>query len=703
MIMPGSFLETPIEYLKGVGPTRAALLNKELQIFTFGELLSLFPFRYVDRSKVFRISEIKEDVAYLQVKGRIRNVQSIGSPRNKRIIATISDGTGELDLVWFQGANWIADKLVPGTEYLVFGKPSWFNGRLNIPHPELEVPGENMASPGDQFRPVYPSTEKLKSRGLNSRGLSKLIKTLIQYPNFHITENLSRNILDSLKLPDRQEAFLNIHFPSSPEKLKLAQARLKFEELFFIQLRLLKQKFLRVRKQSGHLFPRVGEFLNQFYFHYLTFELTGAQKKVIREIRQDLGSGKQMNRLLQGDVGSGKTLVALMTMLIALDNNFQACLMAPTEILANQHFQNISRMIEGLNIRPALLTGSTKAARRKEIAQGLGDGSLQILIGTHALIEENVRFSHLGFVVIDEQHRFGVAQRARMWEKNIVPPHVLVMTATPIPRTLAMTLYGDLDISVIDEMPPGRKPIITKHAFESKQGQVFDFIRKKIQEGRQIYIVYPLIQESETLDLKNLEDGYEMIKTAFPPPRYAVGMVHGKMKQKEKDAEMERFLKKETQILVATTVIEVGVDVPNASVMLIENAERFGLSQLHQLRGRVGRGSDQSYCILMTSFKLSAEAKKRIETMVSTTDGFVIAETDLQLRGPGDLEGTQQSGVLTLKIADIVRDEKLLKIARNMASDIIQEDPELTLQDHAPLLNHLKILDRHKENWGLIS
>ena len=619
------------------------------------------------------------------------------------MIAILTDGTGEIDLVWFQGAKWIADKITPGIEYIVFGKPTWFNRRLNIAHPELETPDENNPAINGLLRPIYPSTEKLKARGLNSRGISKLIKTLIQTDKFFISENLSEPILHNLKLINRQEAFLNIHFPASLEMLKKAQIRLKFEELFFIQLRLLKHKYIRTQKQSGHFFPRVGEYLNQFYYHFLSFELTNAQKKVIKEIRADLGSGKQMNRLLQGDVGSGKTLVALMTILIALDNDFQACLMAPTEILANQHFQNISRMIEGLEIKIDLLTGSTKSGKRKEIAQGLENGTLQLLIGTHALIEQNVQFKNLGFVVIDEQHRFGVAQRARMWEKNIIPPHVLVMTATPIPRTLAMTLYGDLDTSVIDEMPPGRKTIITKHVFESKQVQVFDFIRKQIFEGRQIYFVYPLIQESETLDLQNLVEGFEMIRVAFPPPQYSVSMVHGKMKQKEKDAEMQRFLKKETQILVATTVIEVGVDIPNASVMVIQNAERFGLSQLHQLRGRVGRGSDQSYCILLTSFRLTSDAKKRIETMVSTNDGFLIAETDLLLRGPGDLEGTQQSGILNLKIADIIKDEKTLKLARSLASDIIYDDPELGKKENAPLLHYLKILDRYKENWGLIS
>ena len=701
--MTGTFLETPIEFLKGVGPSRADILKKELQIFTFGELLSFFPFRYIDRSKVFKIGEVTDDVSYVQVRGKITDIQAIGAPRVKRLVVTLADESGEMELVWFQGIKWIVDKLKPQTEYIVFGKPSWYNGHLSIAHPDLELPNERINSVSDTFRPLYSSTEKLKSRGLDSKGISRLIKTLITSDRFFIAENLSEEILSNLKFINRQEAFIQIHFPDSHEMMQKAQIRLKFEELFYIQLRLLQQKFQRTQKQNGHIFSVVGPYLNDFYHHYLTFELTNAQKRVIKEIRGDLGSGKQMNRLLQGDVGSGKTLVALMTMLIALDNNFQACLMAPTEILAHQHFQNITKMVSGLNIHIELLTGSTKTAKRKEIAAGLTDGSLQILIGTHALIEENVQFKNLGFVVIDEQHRFGVAQRARLWEKNAVTPHVLVMTATPIPRTLAMTLYGDLDSSIIDEMPPGRKSIITKHVYESKQDQVLDFIRKQIDAGTQAYIVFPLIQESETLDLKNLMEGFESITRVFSGPQYAIGMVHGKMKQKEKDEAMERFLKKETQILVATTVIEVGVDIPNASLMVIQNAERFGLSQLHQLRGRVGRGSDQSYCILVSGFKLTSEAKKRIETMVETNDGFLIAETDLRLRGPGDVEGTQQSGILDLKIADIVRDEKILKYARNLAADIIRDDPYLDKEKNTLLSRHLKIIDKYKGNWGLIS
>ena len=701
--MPGSFLETPIEFLKGVGPARAEMLKKELGIFTFGELLSFFPYRYVDRSRVYKISEVNDDTSYIQLRGIIRNVQSIGVQRQKRLVATLSDGSGELELVWFQGAKWIEEKLRPGAEFMVFGKPSWFNGKLNIAHPEIESLSEFYGVIGNNIRPFYSSTEKLKTKGLDSRGISRLVQNLIRLDNYHIAENLPREILADLKLLNRKEAFLQIHFPFDLEVLKKAQSRLKFEELFFIQLRLLKQKYIRTHKPTGNKFTLVGRFVNEFYSNNLKFELTNAQKRVIREIRHDLGSGKQMNRLLQGDVGSGKTLVALMTMLIALDNGYQACMMAPTEILANQHFKNISVLVEGLGITVELLTGSTKQAKRKEIAENLRSGNLKILIGTHALIEENVQFSRLGLVVIDEQHRFGVAQRARLWEKNVVTPHILVMTATPIPRTLAMTLYGDLDTSVIDEMPPGRKPIITKHATDGKRGQVMHFIREQIRSGSQVYIVYPLIQESETLDLKNLEEGFESIKMMFPAPEYSISKVHGKMKQKEKDNEMKRFLNRETQIMVATTVIEVGVDIPNASVMIIENSERFGLSQLHQLRGRVGRGSDQSYCILITGDKMTTDAKKRVETMVRTTDGFEIAEKDLQLRGPGDLEGTQQSGILNLKIADIIRDEKILKYSRNLASDILHDDPDLTKDKNTLLARHLAVMNKYGENWGLIS
>lgn len=701
--MVPAFLDTPVEYLKGVGPTRAEILKKELKIFTFGDLLTFFPFRYIDRRKFYRISEIHEDSTYIQIKAEIIRIQEAGSPRSRRIIATVRDDSGELDLVWFQGHKWIMERLFKGKEYIIFGKPNLFNGRWNIAHPELEDPRDKPLPLNETLRPFYSSSEKLKAKGLDSRGISKLVKALILNERFMIPENLPDEVLQSLKLLARQEAFINIHFPADPDLLKKAQSRLKFEELFVIQLRLLQQKYLRIHKSQGHPFSTVGDFVNRFYKDNLPFELTGAQKRVIREIRIDLGSGKQMNRLLQGDVGSGKTLVALMTMLIALDNGYQACLMAPTEILTMQHYQNISKMLEGLDVGLKLLTGSVKGKERKEIHEGILDGTIRILIGTHALLQEEVKFKNLGLVVIDEQHRFGVAQRAKLWEKNLISPHVLVMTATPIPRTLAMTLYGDLESSVIDELPPGRKPILTKHAFESKRLELFGFIRSKIKEGRQVYIVYPMIKESESMDLKNLMEGYDAVTREFPLPDYAVSIVHGQMKQSVKDFEMQRFIRGETQIMVATTVIEVGVDIPNATVMVIENAERFGLSQLHQLRGRVGRGGEQSFCILMTSDKLSADARLRIRTMVETTDGFRIAEADLRLRGPGDLEGTQQSGLLDLKIADVVKDEKILKYARNFATDIIRDDPNLEKEKNAQLARHLKHVGMHSQNWGLIS
>lgn len=701
--MQGAYLDTSIEFLKGVGPIRAELLKKELQVFTFGDLLSLFPYRYVDRSRIYSIAELREDSSYVQLRGKVRSVQTVGVHRQKRRVAKFYDETGEMELVWFQGAKWIEEKLVPGAEFMVFGRPGWFNGKLNMAHPELESPLAYFTTIGSAIRPLYTSTEKLKLRGLDSKGLSKLIKTLVLSDQFRVCENLPGEMLKMLKLLDRREAFLQIHFPTDLDILKKAENRLKFEELFYVQLRLLKQKYIRTHKPSGHRFAQVGGLVNDFYSNHLSFELTGAQKRVIKEIRKDLGSGQQMNRLLQGDVGSGKTLVALMTMLIALDNGFQACIMAPTEILANQHYKNIVTLLDGMNVRVELLTGSTRMAQRKVIHQGLTDGSAGILIGTHALLEENVRFRNLGLVVIDEQHRFGVAQRARLWDKNETAPHILVMTATPIPRTLAMTLYGDLDTSVIDEMPPGRKPIITRHATDAKLGKVMTFLRSQIELGRQVYVVYPLINESETLDLKNLDEGYEAICRVFPPPRYSVGKVHGKMKQAEKDVAMKRFQERECQILVSTTVIEVGVDVPNASVMVIENSERFGLSQLHQLRGRVGRGADQSYCILMTGDRLTQDARKRIDTMVRTNDGFEIAEKDLLLRGPGDLEGTRQSGILNLKIADIIHDEKILKFSRSLALDILNEDPELLLSKNQILSRHLSLMNKCSENWGLIS
>ncbi len=696
-------LDTPIEYLKGVGPKRAEVLKKELNVFTFNHLLNYFPFRYVDRSKFYKINDIQSDVAYIQITGKIISIQKLGKPRSERLVALFQDDTGTIELVWFKGVKWMINKLTANQEYVVFGKPAWFNGKYNIPHPEIEAVSEQKINLGEKLQPFYPSTEKLKSRGLDSKGISKLTRTLIAQVKDAIKETLSDQILNKLKLTPRDEALLNIHYPKDQKILDKVRARLIFEELFFIQLNLLKLKLLRIEKIRGHKFPVVGDYLNNFFHHKLPFELTNAQKKVVKEIRTDIGSGKQMNRLLQGDVGSGKTLVALMSMLIALDNNFQACLMAPTEILAKQHFESVTKMLSGLGINTRLLTGSTKAKERKEIHAELKDGSLQILIGTHALIEDTVVFNNLGLVVIDEQHRFGVAQRARLWKKNIIPPHILVMTATPIPRTLAMTLYGDLDVSVIDELPPGRKQIKTAQYFDKDRLKVFGFLKKQIKHGKQVYIVYPLIQESEKLDLKDLMDGYESITRAFPLPEYAVSMVHGKMTTKDKDYEMGRFIKGETQIMVATTVIEVGVDIPNASVMVIENAERFGLSQLHQLRGRVGRGADQSFCILMAKDKLTNEGRKRIHTMVKTTDGFEIAEVDLKLRGPGDLQGTQQSGILDLKIADIIKDEKILKYGRNLAIEILNEDPHLELAKNRTVAQHLRYLSKNKPNWSLIS
>jgi len=700
---PVNILDNKIEYLKGVGPIRADILKKELNIFTFYQLLNHFPFRYVDRSIFYTIKEINSDSAYIQLKGKITNFQTAGKPRNQRLIATFKDEAGKIELVWFKGIKWIIDKLNTTDEYIVFGKPALFNNKFNIPHPEIELASEQESGLKEKLQPFYPSTEKLKSKGLDSKGISKIVKNLIVQVKGFLPETFSNEIINKTKILDRESALINIHFPKDQQTLDKARIRLKFEELFFIQLKLLRLKLIRTEKIKGHKFPVVGFYLNDFYKIHLPFELTNAQKKVIKEIRADIGSGKQMNRLLQGDVGSGKTLVALMSMLIALDNNYQACLMAPTEILAKQHNASVSAMLSGLGVEIKVLTGSTKTAERKEIHTHLEEGSLNILIGTHALIEDVVQFKNLGLVVIDEQHRFGVAQRAKLWKKNTIPPHVLVMTATPIPRTLAMTLYGDLDVSVIDELPPGRKSIKTAHYYDKDRLKVFGFLKKQINAGRQVYIVYPLINESEKLDLKDLMDGYESIVRAFPLPGYAVSMVHGQMNPKDKDYEMQRFVKGETQIMVATTVIEVGVDIPNASVMVIENAERFGLSQLHQLRGRVGRGADQSFCILMTGYKVTNEGKQRIQTMVRTTDGFEIAEADLKLRGPGDLQGTQQSGILDLKIADIIKDEKILNYSRNIATDILNEDPHLELEKNLSVLKQLNYINKDKPDWSLIS
>lgn len=696
-------LDTPIEYLKGVGPVRGDTLKKELGIFKFSDLLTHYPFRYVDKSRIYLISEISNDNTYVQLKGKIISIQKIGKPRAQRLVVMFKDDSGIIELVWFKGIKWLEPKLKSGETYIIFGKPSYFNNKVNIVHPEIEAETDFKINLGEKQFPVYSSTEKLKSKGLDSKGISKIMKNLFIQIKGHIYETISFDIINSLKLIPREEAFLNIHFPISEQILSKSQARLKFEELFFIQLNLLKLKLLRIEKFKGHKFTTVGKYFNDFYKQNLPFELTNAQKKVIKEIRIDIGSGKQMNRLLQGDVGSGKTLVALMSILIALDNNFQATLIAPTEILAKQHFTSITKMLEGLNINVELLTGSTKTAKRKIIHNDLINGKLNILIGTHAILEDKVQFKNLGLVVIDEQHRFGVAQRAKMWKKNTIPPHMLVMTATPIPRTLAMTFYGDLDVSVIDELPPGRKAIKTAHYYDKDRLKVFGFLKKQIDQRRQVYVVYPLINESEKLDLKDLNDGFESISRAFPLPKYAVSMVHGKLTDDIKDYEMQRFVRGETQLMVSTTVIEVGVDVPNASVMVIENAERFGLSQLHQLRGRVGRGADQSFCILMTKYELTSTGKERIKTMVKTTDGFEIAEVDLKLRGPGDLHGTVQSGVLDLKIADIIKDEKILKYARNTAAKLLEKDPNLEKEENRPISNQLRYINKSKTNWSLIS
>lgn len=700
--MSNDFLQTPVEYLKGVGPKRAELLKSELNIYCFDDLLNYYPFRYVDRSKFSKVAEIDSDQTYYQLKGKIAHLQTIGEGRARRLSAYLIDDSGEMELVWFQGIKWALEKIKPGVDYIVFGKPNYFNGRYNLAHPEFE-PAADFETLSAQLQPYYSSSEKLKSKGLDSRGISKLTKTLVSQLEHIVPETLSPEIVQKLKFISREVALINIHYPESQEILNKAITRLKFEELFFIQLALLRHKFVRSRKYKGHTFKVVGDHFNTFYSKFLPFELTSAQKRVIREIRADMGAGRQMNRLLQGDVGSGKTLVAMMCMLIAIDNGYQASMMAPTEILAQQHFKTITRFLAGMNINLKLLTGSTRIAERRMIHKELESGELNILIGTHALIEETVQFNNLGLVIIDEQHRFGVEQRAKLWQKNDVPPHVLVMTATPIPRTLAMTVYGDLDTSIIDELPPGRKQVQTFHYYDSKRPVLHGFMRRKIDEGRQIYVVYPLIKESEKLDLNDLMEGFESLSRTFPLPVYAISIVHGQMKTEEKDFEMQRFVKGETQIMVATTVIEVGVDIPNASVMVIENAERFGLSQLHQLRGRVGRGDDQSYCILMTSYKLTADGKKRIETMVKTSNGFEIAEVDMRLRGPGDMHGTRQSGILDLQLADIIKDEKMLKYARNLAGEILEDDPELQKPNNSLLLSRLRQLQKHRQDWSLIS
>ena len=690
-----------IKYLSGVGPQRASVLNKELNIYSLHDLLYYFPYKYVDRSRIYYIHEIDGTMPYIQLKGEILGFETIGEGRQRRLIAHFSDGTGIADLVWFQGIKFLVGKYKVHQEYIVFGKPSVFNGRINIAHPDIDNASElKLSTMG--LQPYYNTTEKMKRSSLNSHAIEKMMSAVVQQLHEPLPETLSSAILTEHHLMPLTEALRNIHFPANPELLRKAQYRLTFEELFYVQLNILRYAKDRQRKYRGYVFETVGEIFNTFYAKNLPFELTGAQKRVLKEIRRDVGSGKQMNRLLQGDVGSGKTLVALMSMLIALDNGYQACMMAPTEILANQHFETIRELLYGMDIRVELLTGSVKGKKREAILIGLLTGDVRILIGTHAVIEDTVNFSSLGLVVIDEQHRFGVAQRARLWTKNVQPPHVLVMTATPIPRTLAMTLYGDLDVSVIDELPPGRKPIVTIHKYDAHRVSLYQSVHRQIAEGRQVYIVYPLIKESEKIDLKNLEEGYLHICEEFPDCK--VCKVHGKMKAAEKDAQMQLFVSGEAQIMVATTVIEVGVNVPNASVMIIENAERFGLSQLHQLRGRVGRGAEQSYCILVTGYKLVEETRKRLEIMVRTNDGFEIAEADLKLRGPGDLEGTQQSGIaFDLKIADIARDGQLLQYVRNVAEEVVDADPTGIRPENEILWRQLKALRKTNVNWASIS
>ena len=694
-------LSQDIQYLPGVGPNRKKILGEELGIHTYGDLINTYPYKYVDRSKVYTVHELTGDMPFVQIVGKILSFETFQmGPRKERVVAHFSDGTGIMDLVWFQGGKYAKQTYQIGVDYIVFGKPTVFNNRINVTHPDIDR-ADSLELSTMGMQPYYSTTEKMKKRGLNSRTLEKLIRSLLEkLPP--LPETIPDFITGPRYLISRDEALRQIHYPKTAKEMERARLRLKFEELFFIQLNILRYASDQRRKYRGYIFSQVGEMFNSFFHNYLPFPLTEAQKRVIREIRKDMGSGRQMNRLLQGDVGSGKTLVALMSMLIAIDNGYQACIMAPTEILAEQHLQTMMGFLKDMDLRVALLTGIVKGKRREEVLEGLLDGTIQILVGTHAVIEDTVKFARLGFVVVDEQHRFGVAQRAKLWSKSTNPPHVLVMTATPIPRTLAMTLYGDLDVSVIDELPPGRKPVRTTHVFDTRMTTLYDGIRQQIREGRQVYFVFPLIEESEKSDLKNLEDGFEVLKQAFPD--FRLSKVHGRMKPKDKEDEMQKFVKAETQILVATTVIEVGVNVPNASVMVILDAQRFGLAQLHQLRGRVGRGADQSFCILVTPYKLSEETRKRIDIMCDTNDGFRIAEADLKLRGPGDLEGTQQSGMaFDLKIADIARDGQIVQMARDEAQKIIDDDPECTSPRYAILWNRLNELKKTNINWAAIS
>lgn len=679
------------------------MLKKELGIFTFRDLLEHFPLRHVDKTVVNKIADITPQTEFIQVAGTITSVELIGERRAKRLVAEIKDSTGYLELVWFQGINWVQKILQTGSDYLVYGRTSFFNGKPQISHPEIEIRTATVADGKNFLEPVYPTTEKLKARALNGRQIGKLTATMLsQVSEKDIPENIPAYILEKLKLSSRYKAFSDIHIPKSIQDYNAAVKRLKFEEFFLAQIRLQLTRLRRHRNSKGVVFEKVGDLFNNFYSNYLPFELTGAQKRIIKEIRTDTAQGHQMNRLLQGDVGSGKTIVALLCMLLAADNGYQSCMMAPTEILAQQHYNGLSELLKDMPVQPRLLTGSTKTAERKKILAGLADGSIHILVGTHAIIEDVVQFQNLGFAIVDEQHRFGVAQRAQLWKKASIPPHILVMTATPIPRTLAMTAYGDLDYSVMDELPPGRKPIQTVHRYEMKRASVMDFIKEEIEKGRQAYIIYPLIEESEKLSYEDLMQGYEQVKSYFPEPKYSISMVHGRMPAAQKDVNMQRFVNHDTNIMVGTTVIEVGVNVPNASVMVIESAEKFGLSQLHQLRGRVGRGSEKSYCILLTSSKVSNDARERIKIICSTNDGFVIAEKDLELRGPGDIEGTRQSGVLNFKLASIVNDKDLLDLAKSFAAGVLETDEDLTKEVHAPLKQFL-LSQKGKTAWSLIS
>ena len=699
-----NLLETPIEYLKGVGPQRGDLLRKEMNIHKYGDLINLYPNRYIDRTRYFKINQLINSNSEVQIIGKVIHVKTIDQGKGKsRLVATFLDDTGQMELVWFQGQKWVKESLKLNTVYVIFGKVTQFGSVFNMAHPEMELLEEHKTTLRSAMQPVYPSTEKLNNKGVTNKVINKMMMQLFGETHQLFSETLPISIIEELKLIPKKEALVNIHFPKSQDLLAKAQFRLKFEELFFIQLQLITKNLIRKHKIKGFPFEIIGENFNNFYNNHLPFELTNAQKRVLKEIRNDLGSHAQMNRLLQGDVGSGKTIVALMCMLIAKDNGFQSCLMAPTEILANQHFNGITELAKELNINIRILTGSTKIAQRRIIHEELENGTLDIIIGTHALLEDKVQFKNLGFAVIDEQHRFGVEQRSKLWTKSQIPPHVLVMTATPIPRTLAMSLYGDLDISVIDELPPGRKPIQTVHRYDSNRLVVWKFLKDEIAKGRQIYIVYPLIQESEKMDYKDLMDGYESISRDFPLPNYSISILHGKMKPADKDEEMKRFSEGKTNIMVATTVIEVGVNIPNASVMIVESAERFGLSQLHQLRGRVGRGAEQSYCILMTDYKLSEDSKTRMETMVQTNDGFEIAEVDLKLRGPGDIMGKQQSGVLNLQIADLVKDRDILQVARHLAVKLLKADPSMNLPEHAKLKEVFLEISKKKSIWNYIS